>query len=151
MNKEELNKLKEFIEEWFDFKTLKSIGFFAKDVKKTDYERIADRICKFFGYASIYEYALNVPKTTHHTETTSSGHKSMSVDGAGEIKSGGSFHVDLSAHEFACPICTKEQSIEDYPHFIKSSNPSMNVKCRGCKRKINLFSAFRTLIVTEVI
>lgn len=49
-------KLKEFIEDHFDFQTLKKVGFFEKGIRKTDYEKIAARVCLFFGYKSIYEY-----------------------------------------------------------------------------------------------
>jgi len=50
------NKLKYFIEKYIPFSDLKKAGFFAKDVRKTDYEKIAARVCHTFGYKSIYEY-----------------------------------------------------------------------------------------------
>lgn len=49
-------KLKQFLEDNFNFGPLKKVGFFGKDVRKTDYEKIAARICWYFGYRSIYEY-----------------------------------------------------------------------------------------------
>jgi len=50
------NLLKDFMEEFFDFKTLKKIGLFKKDMKKDDYEAQASRICQYFGMESIYEW-----------------------------------------------------------------------------------------------
>lgn len=50
------NKLKYFIEKYIPFAELKKVGFFPKDVRKTDYEKIAARICHRFGYKTIYEY-----------------------------------------------------------------------------------------------
>lgn len=48
--------LKNFLEEFFDFKELKKVGFFDQSITKTDYEKQADRICRFFGLKTIYEY-----------------------------------------------------------------------------------------------
>jgi hypothetical protein len=50
-------KLKEFMQDHFDFSTLKKAGFFPKDMKFNDYEGQAKVICHFFSIASIYEYA----------------------------------------------------------------------------------------------
>jgi hypothetical protein len=50
------NLLKDFMEEFFDFKSLKKIGLFKKDIKKDDYEAQAARICQYFGMESIYEW-----------------------------------------------------------------------------------------------
>lgn len=49
-------KLKLFLENNIPFHDLKKVGFFGKDVRKTDYEKISARVCQFFGYKSIYEY-----------------------------------------------------------------------------------------------
>lgn len=56
MEKAARQKLRQFIEDHFDFQTLKKVGFFEKGIRKTDYEKIAERVCRFFGYKSIYEY-----------------------------------------------------------------------------------------------
>lgn len=50
-------QLKEFMNEHFDFSTLKKAGVFPKEMKFNDYEGQAARICHFFSLKSIYEYA----------------------------------------------------------------------------------------------
>ena len=47
--------LKNFMEEFFDFDSLAKVGFFKKEWK-TDYEKQAERVCKFFGFETVYEY-----------------------------------------------------------------------------------------------
>lgn len=54
----DLKILKQFIDENFDIKTLVKVGFIKKEIKK-DYLAIANRICVFFGYETIYEYGTN--------------------------------------------------------------------------------------------
>ena len=49
-------KLKQFLEDNIPFDALKKVGFFENGIRKTDYEKIAERVCQFFGYKSIYEY-----------------------------------------------------------------------------------------------
>lgn len=49
-------KLKTFIEQNFDVSGLKQMGMLDKSIRKNYYEKIAARICQFFGYKSIYEY-----------------------------------------------------------------------------------------------
>lgn len=49
--------LKNFMLEFFDFDGLKKAGFYAKHIKRNDYQAQADRICNFFGYKTVYEYA----------------------------------------------------------------------------------------------
>ena len=44
------------MEEFFDFATLKKAGFYGKEIKKRDYKAQAERVCKFFGYKTVYEY-----------------------------------------------------------------------------------------------
>ena len=55
--------LKDFIEEFFDFKTLCDIGFFKPELKH-DYQAQANRICEFFGFETIYEYGA-IEVTAH--------------------------------------------------------------------------------------
>lgn len=52
--------LKEFLDENFDFYTLRKVGFFQKEMKKTDVHGQSERICKFFGYESVFEYGAKV-------------------------------------------------------------------------------------------
>lgn len=48
--------LKSFIKENFPpFSELVKIGFFTKEMRG-DYKAQAERICKFFGYKTVYEY-----------------------------------------------------------------------------------------------
>lgn len=54
--------LKNFLNDNFDFKELKKVGFYSEDIKKTEYQKQADRICQFFGYKTVYEYKF---KTTY--------------------------------------------------------------------------------------
>lgn len=56
MENSALLKLGAFIDEHFSDEEFWDIGFFSKDIKVTDYEKIAERVCTFFGYKSIYEY-----------------------------------------------------------------------------------------------
>ena len=48
--------LKEFMEEHFDFASLKKAGFYGKEIKKRDFKAQAERICRFFEYKSVFEY-----------------------------------------------------------------------------------------------
>ena len=61
--KEEL--LKNFIEEFFDYNGLQKVGFW-KGISKTDYKAQAERICKYFGLKTIYEYGAE-PTKAHLT------------------------------------------------------------------------------------
>ncbi len=56
MDKAARQKLKQFLEDNIAFAPLKKAGFFGKGIRKTDHEKIAARICWFFGFKSIYEY-----------------------------------------------------------------------------------------------
>ena len=47
--------LKNFIEEFFDYDELQKVGFWGR-ISKTDYKKQAERICKYFGLKTIYEY-----------------------------------------------------------------------------------------------
>lgn len=47
--------LKNFMDEFFDFDALATIGFFKPEMKN-DYQAQADRVCQFFGYNTVFEY-----------------------------------------------------------------------------------------------
>ena len=49
------NILKRFMQEFFPFNEFLKVGFFKKEMKG-DYQAQADRVCKFFGYKSVFEY-----------------------------------------------------------------------------------------------
>ena len=55
MEKSARKKLKHFLDTNIPFYELKAEGFF-QGIRKTDYEKIAEKICYYFGYKSIYEY-----------------------------------------------------------------------------------------------
>lgn len=48
--------LKAFMKNNFDFSGLKKMGAYPKDMKHTDYEGQAKRICQIFSLKSIYDY-----------------------------------------------------------------------------------------------
>lgn len=58
MEKSARKKLKQFLQNNIPFSDLKKAGFFQNDIRKTDYEKISERVCSFFGLKSIYEYKL---------------------------------------------------------------------------------------------
>jgi hypothetical protein len=64
--------LKNFLTDHFDFKELKKFGFYNKDIKKTDYQKQAERICHFFGYETVYEYNF---KTNYAHISYADGHR----------------------------------------------------------------------------
>lgn len=45
-----------FLKEHFDFKELKKIGFYSKDIKEKDYQKQIERICLYFDFDSIFQY-----------------------------------------------------------------------------------------------
>lgn len=51
--KEEL--LKNFMKEFFPFSEMRKMGLFTKEMKG-DYQAQSERICKFLGLKTIYEY-----------------------------------------------------------------------------------------------
>lgn len=50
------DKLKDFMEDHFDFASMKKSGVYPKELKKNDYEGQAAIICRMFSYESIYQY-----------------------------------------------------------------------------------------------
>lgn len=51
------NKLKQFMQDNFDFASNKKAGIYPKDMKFNDYEGQAKIICTIFSLESIYEYS----------------------------------------------------------------------------------------------
>lgn len=51
------NKLKEYMQDNFDFSSMKKAGIFPKEMKFNDYEGQAKIICKMFDLESIYDYS----------------------------------------------------------------------------------------------
>ena len=54
--------LKNFMLEMFDFDGLRKIGVYGKDIKRKDYQAQADRICKYFGFKTAFEYGKDSVK-----------------------------------------------------------------------------------------
>lgn len=51
----DLDLLKKFMDEQFDLKELVKIGLIDKNIEG-NYPLMANRICEYFGYESIYQY-----------------------------------------------------------------------------------------------
>lgn len=75
--------LKEFLDNNFDFYTLRKVGFFPKEMKKTDVHGQAERICKLFGYESVFEYG---EKVIHAHISYADGHRPSWVNEQGEYE-----------------------------------------------------------------
>lgn len=56
-DKEKADVLKRFMKELFPFRELCKVGFFTKEMKD-DYQAQAERVCKRFGFKTVYEYGL---------------------------------------------------------------------------------------------
>lgn len=76
--------LKEFLDEHIPFYELRKVGFFPKEMKKTDIHGQAKRICKFFGYKTVFEYNAH-PVYAHISYAD--GHRGTSVNDKGELVS----------------------------------------------------------------
>ena len=74
--------LKDFLNEHIDFYGLRKLGFF-KGLKKSDIHQQAERICKFFGYKTVYEYGA---KTIHAHISYADGHRPSWVNEQGEYE-----------------------------------------------------------------
>ena len=144
-------RLKNFLEKHFDFQSLKKLGFFKKGTRKTDYEIIAQRVCTFFGFESVYEYS-NFDSYTTETATTINGKIKDRVNEKGELVVGGGFHLDIVETEFECPICTCKQDASEHRAYNNSRFLIVDIKCKGCKRPLTLHNDFGgNLTVSEKI
>lgn len=145
----ERKRLKEFLEEHIPFEGLKKAGMFPKGTRKSDYEVIAERVCNHLGLKSIYDYVALLPSEIRHHEEANviTGKFPDKVDENGNFEAGGGFHIDTGKSDFECPICTCHQEIRE------SKNPWFKQKCKGCKRKLQIFSCPITgnLTVTEIL
>ncbi len=126
-------RLKKFMQDNFDFAGLKKAGVF-QGIDKSDYEKQAERICKFFSYKSVYEYGAHKPEI-YEGDNFINGKFPDKINGKGEYKPGGGFHLSLAAKDFdiACCICGCEQSVS-----VSTSTWHANKTCKGCKRKISI-------------
>lgn len=53
--KEKKAILRRFMKEMFPIKNLFKVGFFTPEMKG-DYQAMADRVCRYFGYETVFEY-----------------------------------------------------------------------------------------------
>lgn len=61
--------LRIFMRNNIPFKALKKAGFFSPEIKSTDYEAQAKRVCEFFGLKNIYDYvSMGKGAKVHLTE-----------------------------------------------------------------------------------
>lgn len=133
----ERQHLKEFIENNIPFYELKKAGFWPKGTRKTDYEKIAERICWYFGFKSIYEYETFGPSDMIEIPEANIivGKFKDKVDENG-YQPGGGFHLDICQSEFECPACTCRQEAKD------NNKMFYTMKCKGCKRKLFVVHQF---------
>lgn len=75
--------LKDFLNEHIDFYGLRKLKFFPPDMKKSDIHGQAERICKFFGYKTVYEYGA---KVIHAHISYADGHRPSWVNEQGEYE-----------------------------------------------------------------
>lgn len=143
MDKEERLRLKRFLEDNLpDFYIMKKAGFFPPGTRKTDYEKIAERYCQRLGYQTIYEYASSSYEVRAETSTAVYGKFSDTVNKEGDIVRGEGFHLSTIESEFSCPICECPQSADDHASYRRSNSPHVTIKCKGCKRKLSLYTCF---------
>lgn len=77
--------LKDFMLNYFDFDSMKEMGFYGKDIKRKDYQKQADRICWYFSLDSVFEYIM--------------------------IGNGCGVHISTIDSTFKCPVCDCEQEV----------------------------------------
>ena len=75
--------LKEFLDEHIPFYELRKVGFFPKEMKKKDIHGQAERICKLFGYKTVFEYGA---KVIHAHLSYADGHRPSWVNDKGEYE-----------------------------------------------------------------
>lgn len=136
-------KLKQFMLDNFDFDGLKEAGFYPKGTRRTDYQAQAERVCRFFGFETVYEYVSpEVEQVGENTYVTTSP---TGVTGQGVTVATGLFHV--MPDSFDCPICTAPQTVNP-----AKTNGTPH-RCSGCKRKLHvilpLFDSTGKIEVTE--
>lgn len=131
---DERQKLKQFIEEHIPFDALKKVGYWEKGTRRTDYEKIAERVCRHFGYQTIYEY--HTISEIHEIPEAHSvvGKFRDKVDEKGNFVQGGGFHLSIGRTQthFECPHCTCNQELKGH------NKPAFTQQCKGCKRKLSI-------------
>lgn len=132
----DIQKLKKYMKDNFDYSGLKKCGVF-KDIKHNEYIAQAERIKKFFGLQSIYDYG-KYGIDTGCGDFFINGKFKDTVNQDGEFRHGGGFHISLSAQEVDvpnCPICSYDKNTA----LVYSSSKSSKVfNCGGCKRPLQI-------------
>jgi uncharacterized protein with ParB-like and HNH nuclease domain len=83
MKKEDSDKLlKDFMEDRFDYASLKKAGFYGKHIKRNDYKAQAAKVCEFFGYKTVYEYGA---KELQAHLTYAEGERPLYVNREGQL------------------------------------------------------------------
>lgn len=83
--------LKEFMEEHFDFRALKKVGFYGPEIRKRDFRAQAQRVRQYFGLKTVFEY--NTTEIRGHLTFADPGcpagiatARPLHVDGSGGLK-----------------------------------------------------------------
>lgn len=82
VKKETDKTLERFMQEHFPYAEFKKIGFFNKEMKG-DYKAQSERVCKFFGYKTVYEYGSKEIQC----HITYAGERPLHINENGELKS----------------------------------------------------------------
>ena len=98
--------LPEFIDEHFDIPSMIEIGMFKKGMT---YQEMANRVCEYFGYDSVFEYAENLKNVQCHISK-------------------------ICAENLECPYCTRPIP----EHEVVNIYPKKRHRCKGCKRWIGI-------------
>ena len=86
---------KEFVQQYVAFRELKKAGFFAKEIKATDYDAITERFLKWFGTTK-REYILNKPIIDFQIHPgVLTGKMPAFVDKDGNFNTGEGFQISL--------------------------------------------------------
>jgi hypothetical protein len=134
----ELDQLKQFMLDHFDFDSLKEAGFWPKGTRRADFKSQAARVCQYFGYKTVYEYGRELAELTDVMEVNDLTGKPEytgvvavsfpdSVNENGEIVAGAYGILSTTEGDFECPHCTCPQSYKAGKGYYKH-------KCTGCKR-----------------
>jgi hypothetical protein len=108
----------------FCFDTFKKMGFYGKDVKRSDYAAQAARVCEYFDFDEVYEYGRALRnESVEVTGTVVVGEFASTVDKKGEMHQGGGFHLDVVQSGFACPVCT---CVQEGVLLVSGHNPTLS-------------------------
>lgn len=90
--------LKKFMLEMFDYAALKKAGFY-KGIKEKDYKAQAERVCKHFGYETVFEYGA---KEIRYHATYAAGERPKYVNPDGKLIEEPFVSVIKNIYELLC-------------------------------------------------